>query len=43
MVYIGGITRELTEADVRAKFSPFGTIVSILMKGNYAFTEYETE
>jgi len=36
-VYIGGITRDVHDTDVRKKFADFGSIASLSMKHKYAF------
>lgn len=36
-IYIGGITRDVSIADIRKEFSEFGKIQSLSVKNKYAF------
>lgn len=42
-VYVGGISRNVTRDDLQELFSPFGPISDILVKGRYAFVNFEKE
>lgn len=40
-VYVGGLSRDVDSRDLKDLFSPFGPIQDIIMKGRYAFVEFE--
>jgi len=40
-VFIGGISKDVQENDLRDCFKTYGRIDNIKMKGEYAFVEYE--
>jgi splicing factor, arginine/serine-rich 7 len=39
-IFIGGISRDVQEADIRDAFKSFGKIENIKMKGDFCFVEY---
>lgn len=42
-VFIGGISREVRDDDLRDTFKKFGSIEQIKPKGDFAFVTYESE
>lgn len=40
-IYIGDLTRAITEDDIRHEFRQFGAIKDVSYKGRYAFVDYE--
>ena len=42
-MYVSGITRHISKADLEEEFSRFGTINEIVMKRGYAFVEFENQ
>jgi len=40
-LYVGNISRDTNERDIREEFERHGRLQDILMKSNYAFVEFE--
>jgi len=40
-IYVGGIGHNVDQRDVRDLFAKYGQIAEVVMKGRYAFVEFE--